>query len=142
MQKLQPYTDKVIVGAPGVLQGASDFSWLNDFLTACNGLGCKVGFIVIHWYGSATDTNAVQSFKTTVTQAISVAKGKPVWVDNFLATGTNAAQQQFLGQMVPWLEGNARVQRYAYVSPFKSSGTVVLNGDGSVRSLGQYYASL
>ena len=141
MKEMQPYTDKVTIGAPAVLQNTQDFTWLSQFLDACDGLGCKIGFIAIHWFYTATPGN-VQGFKDVVNNATTLAKGKPVWVDNFQATGTNAAQQQFLGEVVPWLESNSAVQRYAYVTPDSSSGTGLLNSDGSVSSLGQYYAGL
>lgn len=130
MKEMQPYTDKVTIGAPGILQNKQDFGWLSEFLTECDKLGCKIGFIALHWFYKAEAGN-VAGFKDVINNATSIAKGKPVWLDNFQATGSDAAQKEFLGEVVPWLESNAAVERYAYVFP-----------DGSVGSMGQYYASL
>ena len=141
MKYLQPYTDSVTAGAPGVLQNTQDLTWLSQFMDACDNLGCKIGFVAIHWFYKATPGNE-QGFKNVVNNVTNIANGKPVWVDNFRADGTNEAQQAFLGDIVPWLEANSAVERYAYVSPDRSSGTGFLNSDGSISSLGTYYANL
>ena len=141
MEYLQPYTDSVSCGAPGVLQNTQDFTWLSQFMDACDKLGCKIGFVAIHWFYKAEPGNE-QGFKDVVNNATAIANGKPVWVDNFRADGTNEAQQAFLGDIVPWLEANDAVVRYAYVSPDRSTGTGFLNSDGSISSLGTFYANL
>ena len=142
MQDLQPYANQGIkVGAPAVLQPDPDLNWLKQFLSLCDKAGCKYDFIAIHWVWGATPAQRVQDFKTTVNTAIGMANGKKVWVDNFQASGTNAEQQQWLSQVLPWLEDNDSVERYAYVSPSRSTGTGFLNADGSMSSLGEYYAN-
>jgi len=70
-----------------------------------------------------------------------MANGKPVWIDNFQASGTNEEQQQWLSQVLPWLESNDAVERYAYLSPDRSTGTGFLNADGSMSSLGEFYGN-
>lgn len=141
MEYLQPYTDSVSCGAPGVLQNTQDFTWLSQFMDACEKLGCKIGFVAIHWFYEAEPGNE-QGFKDVINNATAIANGKPVWVDNFRADGTNEAQQAFLGDIVPWLEANDAVARYAYASPDRSTGTGFLNSDGSISSLGTFYANL
>ena len=139
MQKMQPYADKVTIGAPAVLQPTTDMQWLSDFLTGCDKAGCSIGFICIHWFWKAED-DLIKWFKETVTNATVIANGKPVWVDNFQAVGSNAAQQEFLNGVLPWLEENPAIERYAYVSPDRSTGTGFLNADGSISDLGKFYA--
>ncbi|MCJ1453682.1 hypothetical protein MMC28_004030 [Mycoblastus sanguinarius] len=141
MSKMQPYTSQgVTIGAPGVLQNTQDFTWLSQFLDLCDAAGCDIGFIAIHWFYVA-DPGNVQGFKDVINNATSVAKGKPVWLDNFQATGTMAAQQEFFSEVLPFLESNEGVARYAYVSCDQSTGTAFVNGDGSISTLGQYYAN-
>lgn len=140
MKEMQPYAGSVTIGAPPVTQPDSDLAWLSQFLELCDAAGCSIGFVCVHWFWSATEDH-IQDFKDTVTKAIGIAKGKPVWVDNFQATGTNADQQNFLNGVLPWLESNPSVARYAYVSPERSTGTGLLNPDGSMSSLGEFYAN-
>lgn len=142
MSDLQPYAEQGIkVGAPAVLQPDPDLKWLKQFLGLCETAGCKISFIAIHWVWSAAPSERVQDFKDTVNNATAMANGKPVWVDNFQASGTNEEQQQWLSQVLPWLESNDAVERYAYVSPDRSTGTGFLNADGSMSSLGEFYAN-
>lgn len=140
MKEMQPYADSVTIGAPAVLQNDSDLKWLSEFLELCESAKCSIGFIAIHWFWTATDEH-IQSFKNAVTKAITIAKGKPVWVDNFSASGSNAAQQSFLEGVLPWLESNDAVERYSYVSPSRKTGTGFLNADGTLSPLGKFYAN-
>jgi hypothetical protein len=140
MKKMQPYANDVRLGAPSVTQPDRDLAWLSQFLDLCDAAGCSISFVCVHWIWSATEDH-VQDFINVVTKAIGIAKGKPVWVDNFQATGSNAEQQNFLNGVMPWLEANSNVERYAYVSPARSTGTGFLNADGSISSLGEFYAN-
>ena len=139
MKFMQPYSGQASLGSPAVLQNTNDFNWLSEFLDACDSLGCDIGFIAIHWMWEASQA---ESFKTVITNATTVANGKPVWVDNFSASGTNEEQQAFLNEVVPWMEDNDAIERYAYVSPDRTTGTGFLNADGSISSLGTFYANL
>ena len=139
MKFMQPYSGQASLGSPAVLQNTNDFNWLSEFLDACDSLGCDIGFIAIHWMWEASQ---VESFKTAITNATTIANGKPVWVDNFSASGTNEEQQAFLNEVVPWMEANDAIERYAYVSPDRTTGTGFLNADGSISSLGTFYANL
>jgi len=142
IKEMQPYAKAGIsVGAPGNLQNTQDFTYLSQFLDACNQKGCDIGFIALHWFYVAAPGNE-QGFKDCVNNATKLANGKPVWVDNFQATGTNEAQQAFLKDIVPWLDANEAVQKYAYISPDQSTGTGFLKSDGTISDLGKFYANL
>ena len=141
MQKMQPYAEQgVTIGAPGTLQTDQDYTWLSSFLDLCDKAGCSIGFLAMHWFWKAEE---VQSFKDTLGRFVTLAKGKPVWVDNFQASGTAAAQKEFLQEVVPWLDAQAGVPRYAYVPVDPGNGEGFLNDDGKTLSdLGAYYANL
>jgi len=141
MSKMQPYTNKVSVGAPGILQNHQDFTFLKEFLNLCETAGCNIGFLAVHWFYVA-DVDNIQGFQDVISNVTSVAKGKPVWVDNFQATGTADAQKKFFAEMVPWLDSQPQIARYAYVPLDKGTGNGFLNADGSLSDLGQYYSNL
>ncbi|KAG8527360.1 uncharacterized protein KY384_007512 [Bacidia gigantensis] len=143
--KMEPFAKQgVTIGAPGTLQNTQDFDWLNKFIDACT--GCSIGFIALHWFDKAGAAQ-VPGFKETVGKAKVIADkiGKPVWVDNFSADGDAAAQKEFLGEVVPWLEQQSYVQAYGYVPPEvgkAGAGGNMIGGDGKLNDLGQYYATL
>ena len=142
MQDMQPWAEAgITVGAPGVLFNDDDFEWLSEFMSSCNQLGCKIGFIALHWMWTATPGN-VDSLKNAVLNATRIADGLPVWLDNIGASGDVDAQKEFMGQVVPWLEQNDAVERYAWVPADISTGTGFINADGSISEIGQYYADL
>lgn len=67
-----------------------------------------------------------------------MAKGKPVWIDNFQCTGTEQEQIDFLSKAVPYLEAHDGIERYAYVP---TDGQPFIDGK-SLSNIGQHYASL
>lgn len=135
LEKLQPYTNKVKVSAPSTLQTGHD--WLQEFLDKCEARGCDVGFLAIHWFWKCTE---YKDFQSNVEKGIAMAKGKPVWIDNFQCTGSEEEQTDFLSKAVPYLESLDGIERYAYVP---TDGQPFLASDGkSVSKLGQHYANL
>lgn len=135
LEKLQPYTNKVKVSAPSTLQTGHD--WLQEFLDKCEARGCDVGFLAIHWFWKCTE---YKDFQDNVEKGIALAKGKPVWIDNFQCTGSEEEQIAFLGKAVPYLESLDQIERYAYVP---TDGQPFLASDGkSASKIGQYYAGL
>lgn len=141
MQKMQPYAEQgVTIGAPGTLQNDQDFAWLTSFLDGCDKAGCSIGFLAFHWFWLATEAS---NFKDRFTKFAALAKGKPIWVDNFQALGTAAAQKAFLQEIVPFLEEQDNVLRYAYVPVDPGQGEGFLNDDGKTLSdLGAFYGSM
>ncbi|KAI4155014.1 MAG: hypothetical protein LQ340_001270 [Diploschistes diacapsis] len=144
MQQLQNWTTAgATVGAPCMLTNDADFDWLESFLGYCT--GCDIGFIAIHWINTLDAGGApssIANFKEIVNKAIGIAKGKPVWVDNILASGAHADTTAFLSEIVPWLESNDNVARYAYSGPARTDSSSLLNPDGSISALGSFYANL
>ncbi|CAG5137541.1 uncharacterized protein ALTATR162_LOCUS141 [Alternaria atra] len=143
MAKMEPFAKQgVSIGAPGTLQNTQDFEWLSQFLSLCN--ECSIGFLAMHWYDKAELKN-VQGLKDTLNKAAAIAQGRSIWLANFQADGTPEAQQEFLGEVIPWLDAQENIQAYAYVptdssTPGASYGMV--DDQGNLNALGQLYATL
>lgn len=141
MDTMQPYTTQGIkCGTPANLQNPQDMAWLKRFLELCESAGCNVGFVTVHWFWTP-GPNGQQDFKNAVNNAISIANGKPVWVDNFGATGGREGQIEFLKAMIPWLEGNDAIERYGYLAINRTSGGFLDENADVLSDLGKFYAT-
>lgn len=155
-QAVQIYADKLmpfraknhLIGAPTFLQNPQDFDFLDQFLDKCTAATkCQVDFICLHWMAGGTDQSA--NFQQTVLKAIAHSKGLPVWVDNIQALSPNAggsdptAQMAFLKQIIPFLENNPNIERYAYVGMNDKDQSVDLfaTQNGGLTDLGKFYAN-
>ncbi|PGH06927.1 hypothetical protein AJ79_06400 [Helicocarpus griseus UAMH5409] len=133
---MNPYADRARLGSPSVTNGASPMGlgWLEQFFSACGG-SCKVDFLNIHWYDSATN---VEYFKKHVEDAVSLATSQgidKIWVSEFQGMGDDATQVKFLEEVLAWLDSHPSVERYAYFMADK-----LVNGL-SLSSVGEAYAS-
>ena len=63
----------ILLGSPAPTNAPSGKTWLQDFLTACDG-GCTVDFIALHWYG----INSTQF--VLYLQDIHNTFKRPIWV--------------------------------------------------------------
>ncbi|TKA74891.1 hypothetical protein B0A49_07886, partial [Cryomyces minteri] len=108
---MMPFQGKAKLGAPAVTNGggAMGLTWMKNFMTACS--GCQIDFVAIHWYDSATN---IAYFKNHVTNATAMAGGRPVWITEFGASGTDAEVNTFLQTVLPWLDQQPSIERYAY----------------------------
>lgn len=144
-QYMAPHgSGNVKLGSPSVSNGVGTNSatgqpmgldWLKPFLQQCN--GCQIDFVPVHWYGCTNGCpveNDVTSFKQQIGQVMEVAGGRPVWVTEFQSLANGEA---FLEQVLPWLDGQGQIERYAY---FMCESGVLTNGN-AVSSLGHKYAS-
>lgn len=79
----------------------------------------------------------MDGFKTQMTAAMdaAVVNGKklPVWVPEFQSFGD---QEGFLAQVLPWLDGQAQIERYAYFMVVEGS----LVQGGGLSALGKNFA--
>lgn len=141
MQNMEPYAAQgVSLGTPGNLQNPADFVWLGNFLDLCETAGCTIGFVCVHWFWTP-GVNGQQDFKNVVNNATTLAKGKPVWVDNFEATGDAAGQIEFLTNIIPWLEDNDLVARYGYLAMNRTLGGFLPETGDELSDLGKFYAT-
>ena len=149
-QYMKPYASaNILLGSPSVTNGAGTNSagipqgldWLSAFVKQC--IGCPVSFVSIHWYGcqnGCSVSDDVADFKSHVQSAIKAAvnpatgQNVPVWVTEFQSF---TDPESFLGEVLPWLDGEGGVERYAY---FMATEGILVNG-GTVSAVGAKYAS-
>ena len=141
MKNMQPYSAKGIkLGSPGNLQNPQDMNWTSKFLDLCATAGCDVSFVCVHWFFTP-GPNGQQDFKNAVNKATTIANGKPVWVDNFGASGSGEDQIEFLTNIIPWLEDNDAVERYGYLAINRTSGGFLPETGDELSDLGKFYAT-
>ncbi len=141
MKNMEPYAAQgVSLGTPGNLQNPVDFEWLGKFLDLCETAGCTIGFVCVHWFWTP-GPNGQEEFKNVVTNATTMAKGKPVWVDNFGANGDADGQIEFLTNVIPWLEDNDLVARYGYLGLNRTQGGFLPEEGDELSELGKFYAT-
>jgi hypothetical protein len=137
MTYMQPYAGSFKLGAPAVTNGDAasgmGLGYLSSFISSCKDLGCTIDFVPIHWYN---DASQVEDFKNHVTQAHTAGGNRPVWITEIGASGSTDAQQSFLEEVIPWLDSQDFVERYAY---FMVSDGSLMSGS-SVSALGKTYA--
>jgi hypothetical protein len=133
-----PYADKVTLGTPAVTNGggAMGLQWMRQYLASCS-CSCGQKFMAIHWYGAAS---AIDEFKQHVIDAIDLASVynlEEIWITEFGSFGNNTAQIQFLYEIIPWLDAEEKVGRYAY---FMCAEGLLLNGS-ALSQIGQAYTT-
>jgi hypothetical protein len=137
-QYMQPFAGKVKLAAPAVTNGGAPLglTYLKSFISACD--GCTIDVCPIHWYDSATN---IAYFKNYVADAYAACGNKPIWITEFGASGSEAQIETFLNTVLPWLDSNDQVQRYAYFFAGASTdGTYLVNSAGTgLSNIGQLY---
>jgi hypothetical protein len=131
---MNPYAGRAKLGSPGVTNSGNPgvgLEWLEAFFVACAGQ-CKVDFLAVHWYapGSATEY-----FKQHMDKAISLGNShgvSEVWLTEFQAQGDEVS---FMKEVLPWLDGNDAVGRYAYFM-----ADLMVNGDSLTGAGAEYCA--
>ncbi|OBT90940.1 hypothetical protein VE02_00192 [Pseudogymnoascus sp. 03VT05] len=118
---MQPFAGKARLGSPAVTNGPAPMgiAYFKSFMAACG--GCTVDFVPMHWYDSASN---VKGFKTHVNSMRDAAEGRKLWITEFAASGSEAEQENFLREVIPWLDANDAVERYAY---FYADGALTQN---------------
>lgn len=134
---MEAFASKAKLGSPSITSTSGSQTmgvpWLTSFLSACS--DCTIDFVTFHWYGT---TDQIDAFEQHVKDVATAAGGRPIWLTEFGATGSVAQQQAFLDQAVPFLEGMASVERFAYF--YVAEGNMVTGG--SPNALGKTFADL
>ncbi|KAF2807708.1 uncharacterized protein BDZ99DRAFT_392158, partial [Mytilinidion resinicola] len=124
------------VASPSVTNGDATQGYGLGYLKAwdieCAGQ-CDYDVVNIHWYDSATN---IQYFKDHVTEA-HTQSGKPVWLTEFAATGSDDQVATFLKTVLPWLDEQPFVEKYSYY--MVADGKLVSGTTPS--TIGSVYAS-
>jgi hypothetical protein len=91
----------------------------------------------VHRYGEA---NEIAKFKEHIESTRRIADGRPIWVTEFLARGTDDEVSAFLNDALPWMDNSTDIQRYAY---FMAAPGILINpnGDG-LSALGELYNTM
>ncbi|KAG4028447.1 hypothetical protein MFRU_021g00380 [Monilinia fructicola] len=146
---IEQFAGQVRIGTPNVLwnnwnswsSGGSYNSrvWTQYFLGNCT--GCHFDYAAIHYYQDcfpASGASGSDWFISNVTNAHDTLN-LPIWVTEFQCYGTDEQQAQFLRAVLPWLDAQSWVERYAYFGAFPG---FLLNTAGTALSLaGQAYVS-
>jgi hypothetical protein len=124
---MEPFTSIVKIGMPNVLWnnvgsssgGAYDSAvWTQYFLGNCT--GCHFDFAAIHYYQDCDPSDGQSGtawFQGNVTNAYETL-GLPIWITEFQCYGTDAQQIAFLQTVLPWMDAQSFVERYAYFGVF------------------------
>jgi hypothetical protein len=136
MDNVQQFAGKARLGAPAVTNGGAPMglTYMQNFLGACKTKGCQIDFVCIHWYNGGT----ADDFKTYVQNAYTQSGNLPVWITEFQAPGDAAEQNTFLQEVIPWLDSQSFVEKYAY---FMASDGILLSAGSTLSTLGETFAS-
>ncbi|KAH1995156.1 hypothetical protein KXV33_001945 [Aspergillus fumigatus] len=128
---LQPFAAQVRISTPAVTNGPPPnmgTGWMDQFFEHCR--TCTIDFVAIHWYAN----NDPEGFKAHVQQFYDKYH-LPIWITEFAASGSEAEQIQFLQAVLPWLDAQPYVERYAYFGVLP--GFLVNEGGDGLSQLGQ-----
>jgi hypothetical protein len=131
---MNPFAGKALLGSPAVTNSGSPsgLTWLQQFLNTCT--DCHIDFINIHWYSNKWA--GANYFKSHVQAAHAMSGGRPIWITEFGldysdGTYTDAELQAFLREVIPWLDAQDYVHRYAY---FMDAPGMLINSAGTSMS--------
>jgi hypothetical protein len=137
-QFIQPLAAQGLrIGSPAVTNGneaGKGINWLKQFMNGCS--DCQIDFVVAHYYS----WDKPEDFKKYL-QNFHDTFNKPVWVTEFGVTEGNT--DEFLKQVLPWMDSQPWIERYAYhmVAP-TADVQYLISADGKgLSSTGQVYAS-
>lgn len=134
LEFMQPFADQVRIGTPAVTNGPPPnmgIGWMDQFVANCS--TCTLDFVAIHWYSN----NDPEGFKSHVQQFYKY--NRPIWITEFAASGSEQDQISFLQTVLPWLDSQPLVERYAYFGTFP--GFLVSENGDAPSQLGQVYAT-
>lgn len=141
MAYMNQFKGKAKIGSPAVTNGGGQMglTYQENFLNACNG-NCSIDFLNMHWYGNKQ--NAVYNFQLQVNKTIALGEKfgiNEVYVTEFgMNDGTAQDKADFLNQVLPWMDGMAKVGGYAY---FMCSDGSLMSGSTISPVLGAAYAT-
>lgn len=125
------FQGKAKLVSPSVTNGPAPMglAYLENFMAACS--DCGIQAVNIHWYDSS---NNVAYFKQHIQDAYAKFN-LPIWLTEFGTTDGN--DQAFLAEVLPWLDSQPFVEKYAY---FMAKEGVLLSG-GQLSAAGKTYSS-
>lgn len=114
-------------------------NWLHYFLRYC--ADCRIDFICIHWYEDGLSAaQGAADFKNHVETASHLFDGRKLWITEFRLNSNDAEQEAFMKAVIPWLDRQSYVERYAY---FMATPGMLVNGAGTgLTTLGRIHNTL
>ena len=76
-------------------------------------------------------------FKSHVNEARKIARGRPIWITEFKASGSDEQVAAFLDQVLPWLDQSSDIHRYAYFMAAPGDGLLIENGGTGLSKVGK-----
>jgi len=136
MQYMQPFAGEKQIGAPAVTNGGGSMglTYLGNFISGLKQAGGIWHFCCVHWYDSASN---IDYFKSFLQDASTTCEGKPIWLTEFGASGSTDQQTTFLETVLPWLDSQPFIARYAY---FMVAPDNLISSGTTVSPLGKTYA--
>jgi len=134
---MNPFSGKATLVSPAVTNSelaGEGLAWLSSFLDACT--DCQIDVLSFHWYGGAD----AEGFKNH-TQAVYELgnKEKNLWITEFAVDGASDAEQAaFLNEVMPWLDSQEYVERYAF---FGALQDILVSDSGVLTTAGTAYNS-
>jgi hypothetical protein len=134
----------ILLGSPAPTSAPEGKTWLQNFLTACNG-SCTVDFIALHWY----DINAtafvayLEDFHNTFQ--------RPIWVTEWACQNYNGGSQcssddvvLFLNATQSYMDSSDFVERYSYFGAMENlqgvnTDNALMSSSGQITALGKQY---
>lgn len=146
IQYLNPYSGKVLIGAPSVTNSeepGQGLNWLSAFFQACaqQEQGCAVDFCPVHWYSGANSAGTQWSadLLNHLRKAHEVCGWRPLWLTEFAVPGSSEEIEAFLRDVMPKLESLEYLTAYFY---FMVSVGSLMRSETSLSPYGEVYASL
>ncbi|KAF1830211.1 hypothetical protein BDW02DRAFT_112626 [Decorospora gaudefroyi] len=138
-QYIQPLAAQGLrIGSPSVTNAdtaGKGIDYLQQFMNACS--DCQIDFVVAHYYA----WDRAEDFKAYL-RKFHATFNKPVWVTEFGVTEGNA--DTFLKQVLPWMDAQGWIERYAYhmAAPTTDVKYLITPDGRGLSSTGQIYASV
>lgn len=141
-QHITPFRDKATLISPAVTSSRADgegVQWLDAFMQSC--ASCEITGMAVHWYGDSGE-----EFKSFIQDVMDRAQSyglSEVWVTEFglsddeKGVKNEEAASRFIQDVIPWLDAQKCVTRYAY---FMCAEGYLLSG-GSPNGAGTAYTS-
>jgi hypothetical protein len=155
----QKYPGRIRIVSPAVTNGQRDaqgnvmgLGYLAEFLRGCD--GCQIDYVAVHWYVISIlslcsssglhihrydSAKNVEYFKRHIRDAHHIAR-KPVWITEFGPQGTETEQIRFLLEVLPWLDSQDYVYRYAM--QWAGKGSLVNSAGTGLSRVGHVYNTL
>ena len=135
-QYMEPHANDFILVPPVV----NDMSWLTQFFAACTGCSLSKSPIAFNMYVSGDDAG-IKFFKDHVESTAALFPGRDLWVPNAaILGGSNGTDEYLMTNILPWLDAQPAVKRYAWNGPGGPTGEF---WDGtSLTATGKIWATL